>query len=101
MGFDSGPPGADALEIVRMVEGGLTAHQAITAATTGSARALGLDEVGTIEPGKAADLAVLDGDPLKDIKTLLNPRNFWLVVMGGRVVAGQGVDNGALRRWVG
>jgi imidazolonepropionase-like amidohydrolase len=99
MGFDSGPPGADAIELVRMVAGGLTSHQAITAATAGSALALGLDDVGTIEPGKRADLAVVDADPLKDIETLTHQQNIWMVVSGGRVVAGQGVDNGALRRW--
>ena len=99
MGFDSGPPGADALELVRMVEGGLRSHEAITAATAGSAHALGLDDVGTIEPGKRADLTVLDDDPLKDIGTLTRPEKIWMVVSNGRVVAGQGVDNGALRRW--
>jgi imidazolonepropionase-like amidohydrolase len=99
MGFDSGPPGADAIELVRMVEGGLTSHQAMTAATAGSARALGLDDFGTIEPGKHADLAVVDLDPLKDIETLTDRQNIWMVVSRGRVVAGQGVDNGALRRW--
>jgi imidazolonepropionase-like amidohydrolase len=101
MGFDSGPPGADALELVRMVEGGLTSHDAITAATSGSACALGLDDVGMIEPGKKADLVVLDSDPLKDIRTLTDPKNIWMVMSGGRVVAGQGVDNGAFRRWDG
>jgi imidazolonepropionase-like amidohydrolase len=99
MGFDSGPPGADAIELVRMVAGGLTSHQAITAATAGSARALGLDDVGTIEPGKRADLAVLDIDPLKDIDSLTHRKNIWLVLSAGTVVAGQGVDNGALRSW--
>jgi imidazolonepropionase-like amidohydrolase len=99
MGFDSGPPGADAIELVRMVEGGLTSHQAMTAATAGSACALGLDDLGTIEPGKHADLAIVDLDPLKDIQTLTDRQNIWMVVSRGRVVAGQGVDNGVLRRW--
>jgi imidazolonepropionase-like amidohydrolase len=97
MGFDSGPPGADAIELVRMVEGGLTSHEAITAATSGSASALGLDDVGTIETGRKADLVVLDADPLNDIKTLTIAENIWMVVSGGRVVAGQGVDNGVMR----
>jgi imidazolonepropionase-like amidohydrolase len=100
MGFDSGPPGADALELLRMVEGGLTSHEAISAATAGSARALGLNDVGTIEPGKIADLVVLDEDPLQEIATLTHREKLWMVVSGGRVVAGQGVDNGALRGWV-
>lgn len=93
MGFDSGPPGADALELVRMVEGGLTAHEGIIAATIGSARALGLSDVGTIEAGKVADLVVLNGDPLKDVATLTRFEEFWMVVRGGRIVAGRVLEN--------
>ena len=86
MGFDSGPPGADALELLRMVEGGLTPHDGIIAATVGSARALGLDDVGTIEPGMSADLIVLNGDPLADVTRLTRAEEFWMVVRDGRVV---------------
>ena len=86
MGFDSGPPGGDALELVRMVDGGLTAHEGITAATAGSARALGLKDVGTIEPGKAADLIVLNSDPLEDISTMTRPEEISMVMSCGRVV---------------
>jgi imidazolonepropionase-like amidohydrolase len=87
MGFDSGPPGGDALELARMVEGGLSAHEALAAATTGSARALGLDDRGTIEAGKAADLVVLNNNPLDDIKRLMDAGEFRLVIHGGRVVS--------------
>jgi imidazolonepropionase-like amidohydrolase len=86
MGFDSGPPGADALELLRMVEGGLTPHEGIMAATTGSARALGLDDVGTVEPGMTADLVVLNSDPLADVTRLTRAEEFWMVVRDGRVV---------------
>jgi len=88
MGFDSGPPGADALELVRMVEGGLTAHQAVCAATIGSAKALGLADVGAIEAGCAADLVVVSTNPLQDVAALTRPSNFWMVVKDGRVVKG-------------
>jgi imidazolonepropionase-like amidohydrolase len=88
MGFDSGPPGADALELVRMVEGGLTAHEAITAATMGSAHALGLTDVGTVEEDRKADLVVLNGSPLDDIGTLLRPASFEMVVKRGRIISG-------------
>jgi len=88
MGFDSGPPGSDALELVRMVEGGLTAHEALTAATIGSARALGLTDVGTVESDRRADLVVLDSNPLDDITALMRPAEFDMVLKGGRVVAG-------------
>jgi imidazolonepropionase-like amidohydrolase len=98
MGFDSGPPGADALELMRMVEAGLSPHQGIAAATKGSATALGLGDVGVIEPGTRADLVVLDKNPLEDVKTLTRPEQIWAVMASGRVVAGQAVDDGALRR---
>ncbi|HXN90616.1 MAG TPA: amidohydrolase family protein [Candidatus Sulfotelmatobacter sp.] len=85
MGFDSGPPGADALELVRMVEGGLTPHEGISAATAGSARALGLTDVGTIEAGKAADLVVWNNNPLADIRTVTRLEEIFMVVAGGRI----------------
>jgi imidazolonepropionase-like amidohydrolase len=89
MGFDSGPPGANALELVRMAEGGLSPLEAITAATKGSARALGLDDVGSLEPGHVADLVVVDADPLADVHALTQPERIWLVVKEGRAVAGR------------
>jgi imidazolonepropionase-like amidohydrolase len=85
MGFDSGPPGADALELVRMVEGGLTPHEGISAATAGSACALGLADTGTIEAGKVADIVVVSSDPLADIKVMTRPEEIWMVVAGGRI----------------
>ncbi len=48
--------------------GGMTPHEALRAGTLDGARYLGLDAlIGSIEPGKLADLVVLDGDPLRDI----------------------------------
>jgi imidazolonepropionase-like amidohydrolase len=94
MGYDSGPPGANALELVRMSEGGLGTAEAIRAATEGSARALGLTEIGTVEPGKLADLVVVDGDPLADIRVLTDPDRIWLVLREGRAVAGTAIEAG-------
>jgi imidazolonepropionase-like amidohydrolase len=95
MGHDSGPPGDDAAELVRMVEGGLSPLAAIAAATSGAARALGLhEEVGVVEPGKVADLVVVDGDPLADIQVLGDRALLWLVVQAGRPVAGRAVQGG-------
>jgi imidazolonepropionase-like amidohydrolase len=91
MGYDSGPPGANATELVRMAAGGIGAAAAIRAATLGSAQALGLaDEVGTLEVGRAADLLVIDGDPLADPAILLDAARRWLVLQAGRAVAGEG-----------
>jgi imidazolonepropionase-like amidohydrolase len=96
MGFDSGPPGANVLELVRMAEGGLGASEAIRAATEGSARALGLDEVGTVEESKLADLVVVDGDPLAEVQVLTDATRIWLVLKDGRPVAGKALESRAL-----
>jgi imidazolonepropionase-like amidohydrolase len=90
MGHDSGPPGDNAIELVRMVDGGLSPLEGIVAATRGSARALGLDDVGTVASGAAADLLIVDGDPLADVRVLNDPARIWLVVKDGRIVAGRG-----------
>ncbi|HEV7604497.1 MAG TPA: amidohydrolase family protein [Candidatus Limnocylindrales bacterium] len=95
MGYDSGPPGASANELVRMAEGGIGAAAAIRAATAGSAEALGLlDRIGTVEVGKIADLLVVDGDPTADPSVLLEPARRWLVIQAGRPVAGEGRRSG-------
>jgi imidazolonepropionase-like amidohydrolase len=88
MGHDSGPPGDNAIELVRMVEGGLSPLEGISAATQGSAAALGLAGVGTVTPGAVADLLVIDGDPLADVSVLRGPERIWMVIQGGSVVAG-------------
>jgi imidazolonepropionase-like amidohydrolase len=88
MGHDSGPPGDNALELVRMVEGGLSPIEGIVAATRGSATALGRDDLGTVTAGAVADVLVVEGDPLADIRVLNDPSRVWLVVQGGRIVAG-------------
>lgn len=88
MGYDSGPPGASANELVRMAEAGLGSAAAIRAATEGSACALGLADVGTVELGRIADLLVVDGDPLDDPAILLEPERVRLVIQAGRVVGG-------------
>ena len=86
MGHDSGPPGENAIELVRMVEGGLSTLEGISAATHGSAVALGLPDVGVVRPGAAADLLVIDGDPLDDVGILLHPERIWMVIQGGEIV---------------
>jgi imidazolonepropionase-like amidohydrolase len=54
-----------------LVEAGLTPLEAIQVATFNGARLLGIDaQTGSIEPGKAADLVVVNGDPAKDISDL-------------------------------
>jgi predicted amidohydrolase YtcJ len=59
------------MELVLLVDAGLTTQQALAAATINPARANGRStEQGTIERGKLADLLVLDADPLADIHNI-------------------------------
>ena len=93
MGYDSMPHGQNALELVRLHGAGLTALEAIASATAVAADACGLgDELGTVEPGKRADLLVVDGDPLADPRLLLDAERIWLVVQSGRPVAGAALE---------
>jgi imidazolonepropionase-like amidohydrolase len=92
MGFDSGPPGAEPWELVRMAEGGLGTLAALRAATAGGATALGRSDVGRLAPGAVADLIVLDGDPLADPRLLVRPGRLHLVLRDGVPVAGRYLD---------
>jgi imidazolonepropionase-like amidohydrolase len=93
MGTDAGVPfvrhGDNAIELVLMVEAGLSPMQSIVASTSNAARALGLqDEIGTIEVGKYADLLVVDGDPLADIDVLTMKDRIRIVMQNGQVMVG-------------
>jgi len=77
-------PDAVHAELAELVSAGLTPAEALHAGTLGAARALGLDaEIGSIAVGTIADLLLLDGDPLLDIRST---RRIWRVLQGGRVV---------------
>jgi imidazolonepropionase-like amidohydrolase len=63
--------GRNADEFELMVKHGMTPAQALEAATVNAADLLGLSaDVGTLEPGKRADLIAVDGDPLADVTVL-------------------------------
>ncbi|HEX8443077.1 MAG TPA: amidohydrolase family protein [Allosphingosinicella sp.] len=63
--------GRNADEFEFMVKHGMTPAQAIQAATVNAADLLGLaNEIGTLEPGKEADLIAVAGDPLRDVTVL-------------------------------
>ena len=59
------PHGTNLRELTLMAENGFTPEQALVAATSSAADLMGLlDELGTLAPGKRADVVVVDGDPL-------------------------------------
>ena len=94
LGHDTAPLHAAANELLRMIEAGLTAREALVAATSGGAYALGLsDHVGTIEPGKLADLLVVDGNPLAQPELLRERARIWLVLRLGEPVAGTALEH--------
>ncbi len=74
------------VELELMVEAGLTPMQALVAATGDGARVMHLDELGTLEPGKWADLVVLNANPLADIKNTRQIDSVW--VAGRRLAVG-------------
>jgi imidazolonepropionase-like amidohydrolase len=80
-GTDAGTPfnahGSAPREIVHMVEWGMPPLDALRAATANGAELLRLTDVGTIEPGKRADLVLVDGDPVEDPRALLARKRVW------------------------
>jgi imidazolonepropionase-like amidohydrolase len=77
--------GRNGQEFALMVEkGGMTQKAALVSATTGAAELLGLEtEVGTIAPGKAADIIAVAGDPMTDPRSLEKMR---FVMAAGRII---------------
>ena len=71
----------DELEI--LAQAGLTPLQVLQAATVNPARRFNIQDLGTVEPGKIADLLVLDSNPLLEIR---NTRKIFAVIAGGRLV---------------
>ena len=83
-GTDAGvqPHGTNWEEFVLMVENGMTEMEAIQSATMTTAKLLRIDDkLGSIEPGKVADIIAVQGDPLIDISVL---QNIALVIKDGK-----------------
>ena len=87
-GTDAGTPfnphGNTLVEIVRMVEWGMTPLQAMRSATSNAAALLRLADVGVVAEGAEADLVLFGSNPLEDIRAVLEPA---LVIKGGELVA--------------
>jgi imidazolonepropionase-like amidohydrolase len=91
LGTDAGTPfnrhGDNARELALMVKLGVDPLDALRAGTRNSAELLGkLDQLGTLEPGKAADLVLVQGNVVEDIARLSDKSNIRLVVQAGRIV---------------
>ena len=69
-------------EMWMLQQGGMTNLEAIRCATINGAKALGLEEIGSLEKGKLADLIVLDRNPLENIR---NSESLTMVMVNGRL----------------
>lgn len=97
MGTDAGTPfnrhGENPFELLHMTEFGFSAAEAIVSATSTAAELLGLEEkIGTIAPGKLADLLIVEGNPLEDIRVLTDPGRIVAVFKEGREISGRNLN---------
>jgi imidazolonepropionase-like amidohydrolase len=77
-------------ELALLVAAGLTPMEALQAATRNPARSLGLEkQLGTVQVGKAADLVLLNADPLADIR---NTTKIQAVIVNGRWLDREALD---------
>ena len=82
--------GIPLLEMKLLLASGLTPMEVIEASTRNAARVCGHgDELGTLEPGKLADVIIVDGNPLEDIEAM---SRVLVVIKGGEVVVPAGLS---------
>ena len=79
--------GNNAEELTALVEAGMTPSQALQSGTITAAECIGLDgELGSLSPGKIADLVVLNKDPLQSIESLEFGKSVSLVMKSGLII---------------
>ena len=81
-GHGQQPGMAEHWELWSHVRGGATPIEALRHGTVDAARIYGFRDIGTLEPGKLADLVILDADPTQDIR---NSDNIAQVMLNGRL----------------
>ena len=81
-----GPHGSNGEEFVLMHELGMEPIECIRSATTVAADTIGMQGIGTLQPGSWGDVIGVPGDPVADLALLAKPENIKLVVKGGEVV---------------
>jgi imidazolonepropionase-like amidohydrolase len=86
LGYDSGPPGTSAGELVRLMDAGLSEAEALRAATLGGAAALGRSDLGRIEVGALADLIIVDGRVDEEPASLASSDAIGAVIKAGEIV---------------
>ncbi|MGN6124497.1 MAG: amidohydrolase family protein [Sphingomonas oligoaromativorans] len=94
-GTDQGlvPHGQNAGEFALMVQAGMTPMDAILAATRNAADLIGdAKDIGSVQPGRFADIVAVSGDPLTDVSELTRVQ---FVMKGGTVYKESGKDSGA------
>jgi len=86
VGYDSGPPGTSAQEMIRLSHAGMNTIETIGAATIGAAAALGRDDLGSIKRGSLADIVIVASYPDQDLASLLKPEMINLVIKNGELI---------------
>ena len=86
VGTDFWPGPDNAMELELLVELGMTPMEVIQASTKIAADVLMSDRLGVLEKGKLADVLLVQGNPLKDIRCLRNPDNVKIVIQDGKIV---------------
>jgi imidazolonepropionase-like amidohydrolase len=90
MGTDAGTPfnqhGENAMELAHMTEIGISPMDALIISTRNGADLMQLTDRGTITEGKAADILIVDGNPLEDIALVADKKNHRMVVKNGIII---------------